>query len=144
MNTKRDLIDGLSDELMRTFRRLRRSERKELTPFGLTFGQARALRLIARSGGGMRIGELATALEIVPRSATTMVDGLENAGFVARRPDPDDRRSVLVSCARPGFDLLDRLADVRRNSAEWLFAPLSPEERRELLRLLQATGKEPS
>jgi DNA-binding MarR family transcriptional regulator len=136
-----DLIDQLSDALVRSARRLRRNERKELAPFGLTFGQARALRLLAANGDGMRIGELAAALEIIPRAATSMVDALEGAGLVARRADPADRRSVIVGCSAQGTALLGRLAEERRTAAEGLFAPLSPAEREELLRLLRATAE---
>jgi DNA-binding MarR family transcriptional regulator len=142
----------LSDLLVRASWRLRQNERKELAPFGLTFAQARALRLISSADGqaeayeatstgrptddGMRIGELAGRLEIVPRSATTMVDGLEGAGLVARRMDPSDRRSVLVTCTAEGKDLIARLDQDRRSGAEDLFAPLSTERKEELLRLL--------
>ena len=141
-----DPIAKLSDLLVRASWRLRQNERKELAPFGLTFGQARALRLISAAGGhvevcepaddGMRIGELAGRLEIVPRSATTMVDGLESAGLVARRMDPSDRRSVLVTCTAQGKGLIARLDQERRSGAEALFAPLSVEQKEELLRLL--------
>ena len=159
-----DPIDKLSELLIRASWRLRRNERKELVPFGLTFGQARALRAISAAGGrtaegttanqgmgagdgapvagglpaadGMRIGELAERLEIVPRSATTMVEGLESAGLVTRRMDPADRRSVIVACTAEGKKLIARLAEERRAGAEALFAPLSAEQRDELLRLL--------
>ncbi len=90
----------------------------------------------------MRIGDLANTLEIVPRSATTMVDGLELAGFVARLIDPLDRRSVLVVATSQGRDLIARLADERRTSAEALFAHLSAEEKSELLRLLESLSKD--
>lgn len=138
------LTDTLADELIRAFRRLRRSERRELSPLGLTFGQARALRVVAESGGGMRIGELAGVLEIVPRSATTMVDALEAAGLAVRRPDPADRRSVLVVCSEQGGLLLERLAQTRAASAARLFAPLTDGDRLQLLRLLQATTEDRS
>ena len=133
-----DVIGALSELLVRASWRLRRNERKELTPFGLTFAQARALRLLSAAGDGMRIGELADKLEIVPRSATTMVDGLESAGLVARSMDPADRRSVLVMRTAQGEELLARLAKERRAGAECLFAPLSLEEREDLLRLLRS------
>ena len=150
--TASDMPAKLSDLLARASWRLRQNERKELAPFGLTFAQARALRAIsaatAPEGAGpgaeqrhgahdaMRIGELADRLEIVPRSATAMVDGLESAGLVTRRMDPSDRRSVLVACAPAGTELLARLAEDRRTGAEVLFALLSAGEKEELLRLL--------
>lgn len=141
-DSRPDSIDTLSELLVRASWRLRRNERKELAPFGLTFAQARALRVLASSAHGTRIGELADGLEIVPRSATAMVDGLETAGLVARTMDPADRRSVLVACTPQGETLLARLAEERRAAAQALFGPLSADEKEELLRLLRSLTAE--
>jgi DNA-binding MarR family transcriptional regulator len=138
----RDDIDELSELLVRASWRLRRNERIELAPFGLTFAQARALRVLSSAPEGMRIGELAGILEIVPRSATAMVDGLEGAGLVARRADSADRRSVIVACSPSGIDLVARLADERRAAAQTLFAPLSSQEKKQLLGLLRSVTVE--
>jgi DNA-binding MarR family transcriptional regulator len=131
-----DMVAQLAELLTCASWRLRRASRAELEPLGLTFGQARALRLLSRAGAPERIGELAARLEVVPRSATTMIDGLESAGLVARRADPTDRRSVLVGLTRRGAALLERLSRVRRASAEALFARLTAAERERLLELL--------
>jgi DNA-binding MarR family transcriptional regulator len=131
----------LAELLTRASWRLRKNERKELEPFGLTFAQARALRALV-DAGQMRIGDLANLLEIVPRSATTRVDGLEEAGLVTRRMDPADRRSILVAPTAQGRELVARLAAQRRAGAEALFAPLSTEEKSQLLRLLASLTKE--
>jgi len=127
--------DGLAELLTRASWRLRKNERKALAPYGLTFAQARALRMLV-DDGPMRIGDLAARLEIVPRSATTRVDGLEEAGLVIRSTDSGDRRSIIVAATPDGRELVDRLAAERRASAGALFAALSIEERTELARLL--------
>jgi DNA-binding MarR family transcriptional regulator len=139
--TEEETTIRLAELLTRASWRLRKNERKELAPFGLTFAQARALRVLV-DGGPMRIGDLAIHLEIVPRSATTRVDDLEAAGLVARRPDPDDRRSVIVVATEAGVDLVARLAANRRAGAEALFAPLPSEDRRTLLGLLDSIAKD--
>ena len=131
-----DVIAQLAELLACTSWRLRRASRRELEPLGLTFGQARALRLLARAGEPVRIGELAARLEVVPRSATSMVDALEAAGLVDRTPDPIDRRSILVGLTDSGVDLLARLGRARRASAESLFARLDAAQRDQLLELL--------
>jgi len=134
----------LAELLTRASWRLRRNEHKALAPYGLTFASARALRTLVASGP-MRIGDLANMLEIVPRTATTRVDGLEQAGLVARSADPTDRRSVVVSATEQGQELVARLTEERRASAETMFAPLSPADQAELLRvlgLLAADSKE--
>jgi DNA-binding MarR family transcriptional regulator len=130
-----DQIGQLGELLVRSSWRLRRGAAKELAPFGVTFGQARALRVLAGSGP-MRMADLAARLEIVPRSLTTIVDSLVTAGLVDREADPHDRRSVLVSPTRAGRQVLDRMASTQRATAEELFGRLSAAQRRTLLSLL--------
>ncbi len=131
-----DLVAQLGELLTCTSWRLRRAARGELEPLGLTFGQARALRLLSRAEAPLRMGELAVRLEVVPRSATAMVDALEAASLVERRPDPLDRRSVLVCLTGAGDELLARLGRARRASAEALFARLDGAQCEQLLGLL--------
>jgi len=126
----------LAELFTHTARRLRRGASAQLAPLGITYGQARALRLVAEGGHPLRMAELAAQLEVVPRSATTMVDALEAAGLVVRRADPGDRRSVLVSLTDDGRRLLDRLEHARRRSAEEVFGSLEPRQRAALLTLL--------
>lgn len=132
------ILPQLDELLARASWRLRRGAKKELAAFGLTFGQARAMRIVAQMDAPMRIGDLAARLEIVPRSATTTVDILESAGLASRQADPQDRRSVLVSLTLQGQALLDRMDRQRRASAEALFGRLTPAEREQLLGLLRA------
>jgi DNA-binding MarR family transcriptional regulator len=136
-----DLVAQLGELLTCTSWRLRRAARGELEPLGLTFGQARALRLLSRAEGPLRMGELAVRLEVVPRSATAMVDALEAAALVERRPDPLDRRSVLVCLTDAGDELLARLSRARRAGAEALFARLDAGQHEQLLELLTALNR---
>lgn len=126
----------LAELFTHTARRLRRGSAAQLAPLGITYGQARALRLVGEAGRPLRMAELASQLEVVPRSVTTMVDALETAGLVARAPDPADRRSVLVSTTLAGHRLLQRLERARRDSAEEVFGRLGAGQRADLARLL--------
>jgi len=126
----------LAELLVRTSRRLRRSSMAELGPMGLTPAQVRVIRHIVAVGRPVRMADIAAALEVVPRTATSVVDDLEAANLVARATDPRDRRSVLVSLTDEGALLLDRIAQARRRTAESIFSALSPKERGELTRLL--------
>jgi len=54
------------------------------------------------TSGTASVGELARAAGVSSRNVTGLVDTLERAGLVARAPDPDDRRSVLVSSTDDG------------------------------------------
>jgi DNA-binding MarR family transcriptional regulator len=134
-----DLLHGLT-------RRLRRSQTDGLAPLGLTPAQGRALRIIARSQDEepLRMTELADRLGIVPRSVTTVVDALEEAGLVRREVDPRNRRAILLRLTERGAAVRDDLREARRRAAEDLFAPLSADDRdalAALLRLLDSSGE---
>jgi DNA-binding MarR family transcriptional regulator len=132
-----DITLELAELFTHTARRLRRGSIVQLTPLGLTYAQARVLRLVAAEGRPLRMADLAAQLDVVPRSVTTMVDALETAGFVARHADPGDRRSVLVALSDQGRRLLDGLEAARRDSAEEVFGGLDPDQQNRLHELLE-------
>jgi DNA-binding MarR family transcriptional regulator len=69
-----------------------------------------------------------------------VLNELERDGLVARKQDPSDRRRNLVELTPAGVTTLKRL-DARVDAAQEAFvAPLSADERRELMRLLAAVG----
>jgi len=126
----------LADLLHRLTRRLRRAQAERLAPLGLTPAQERALRLITRSDEPPRMTELADRLGIVPRSLTTVIDALEEAGLVRREIDPRNRRAILLRLTDHGAAVRDELREARRRAAEDLFAPLTAEDRETLATLL--------
>ena len=133
-----DTVGQLTELVVRASWRLRRGAAKELAPLGVTFGQARMMRVLVRAGEPVRMADLAATLEIVPRSVTTMIDTLEEAGLVCREQDLHDRRSVLVAPTAAGRTVLDRVDRARRASAEDLFGRLTDPQRATLLALLAA------
>jgi DNA-binding MarR family transcriptional regulator len=126
----------LADALMHVAKRIRGCWMQQLAPLGLTPGQGRALGVIARAGDGIRMADLAGKLDIVPRSATSVVDGLEEQGLVLRRPDPGDRRSMLVTLTEAGRLLVSRIDEAKRGAADEMFGTLDPAEREQLLAVL--------
>jgi DNA-binding MarR family transcriptional regulator len=126
----------LADLLQRLARRLRRTHAERLVPFGLTPAQERALRMITRSEEPLRMTDLADHLGIVPRSLTTVIDALEEAGLVRREIDPHNRRAIRLHLTDRGLSVRDDMREARRRAAEDLFAPLSPDDRQTLGELL--------
>jgi DNA-binding MarR family transcriptional regulator len=63
---------------------------------------------------------------------TKRLDRLAEAGFVERRPDPDDRRGTLVKLTRKGRSTIDRLVAVHVANEERLLQSLKLSERRAL------------
>ena len=89
--------------LRRALHTMRRDVREQVD---LTPSRHRALRVVARSPEPQRQTTLAAALDVVPRSVTSLVDDLEGAGLVERRPDPTDGRATLVSITDAGREYL--------------------------------------
>jgi DNA-binding MarR family transcriptional regulator len=87
------------------------SRRREVSDaLGISFSRARAVRRLARKP--MSMGELAAALAIDPPNATVVVDDLESAGLVRRRPHPTDRRAKLVEVTRKGKAMARRADEI--------------------------------
>src|ERR1700758_530701 len=128
----------LADQLHRLTKRLRRAQAGRLAPLGLTPAQERALRLITRDDEPPRMTELADRLGIVPRSLTTVIDALEEAGLVRREIDPRNRRAILLHLTERGAAVRNDLREARRRAAEDLFAPLPAQDRETLGELLAA------
>src|SRR5579863_3699765 len=122
--------------LQRLTKRLRHAQAERLAPLGLTPAQERALRVISRSAEPLRMTELADHLGIVPRSVTTVVDALEEAGLVRREVDPHNRRAIRLHLTDRGMAVREDMREARRGAAEDLFAPLSADDRKALGDLL--------
>lgn len=84
-------IRGLGRELMHVTRLLRKHFDRRATRFELTRSQWRALKTISHHEG-LSQTELAELLELEPIPVGRVIDRLQQAGFVERRPDPGDRR----------------------------------------------------
>jgi DNA-binding MarR family transcriptional regulator len=65
---------------------------------------------------------LATALQVSPRNVTGLVDALEAAGYVVRRPHPSDRRAILVTLTDQGVRTMAGMARDRERIAAQLVA----------------------
>jgi DNA-binding MarR family transcriptional regulator len=62
---------------------------------------------------------------------------LEEAGYVARRPDPADARATLVAATPAGRDLVDQAMAERVTTFERATAAWSPADRTTLTRLVR-------
>jgi DNA-binding MarR family transcriptional regulator len=65
-----------------------------------------------------------------------VLDILETAGMVERRRDPDDRRRHAVVLTEAGEQASRRLVELRSQVEDRVLASLEPEERRQLVDLL--------
>jgi DNA-binding MarR family transcriptional regulator len=88
-------------------------------------------------GEGQSQQALGEALRIPASRMVAVVDDLEERGLVERRRNPDDRRAHALHLTPEGRRLLDEGRRVARENDERICAPLEPEERDQLVRLLR-------
>jgi DNA-binding MarR family transcriptional regulator len=130
------MTESTGDLLMGVARRMRRDFAGALLHAGVTPAQARALRTVVEHGS-VRPSALAEHLRIAARSATEVVDALEERGLVQRGPDPDDRRATLVAPTAAARTELAQVDRVRREHSERFLAVLSDRDRATLDRILR-------
>lgn len=129
--------EQLRDLVMSTSRALRRKWFTALEPWELSPHEFRALRVIGtESDGRPRLGDVAKALRIAPRSATEVVDRLQKRELVERVSDGGDRRAVCVQLTDTGRKLIAEMSDARDAQAADFFAPLDADDRAQLRRIL--------
>jgi DNA-binding MarR family transcriptional regulator len=128
--------ESLSEAFWAVARELRHRSRDALEPYQISPSQSRALGTLQRHGL-LRPGELAQKLRIAPRSATEVVDDLQQLGLVERRPDPADRRATLIALTGKGEQTAAAIQRTRQSEADGFFGALNATDRGELARILR-------
>ncbi|MBQ0865199.1 MarR family winged helix-turn-helix transcriptional regulator [Streptomyces smyrnaeus] len=79
-----------------------------LKPYGLTFARYEALVLLTFSQKGeLPMSKIGERLMVHPTSVTNTVDRLQAAGFVEKRPNPNDGRGTLAAITDKGRAVCD-------------------------------------
>ena len=78
--------------------------------------------------GPTRLTDLAAAEGVTRPTMTRIIDALEQRGYVARRPDPDDGRAQLVAATRRGRALIAQGRAVRVKALASRIETLPPEQ----------------
>lgn len=108
-----------------------------LRPLGLHPGQELLLMFLWEHGP-QRQTDLAEHVATDSASMTRTVQRLERAGFVRRRPGPDDRRVTLVEPTPASLALRPRVAEVWAQLERATAGDLDPARRDEAASLLRA------
>jgi DNA-binding MarR family transcriptional regulator len=111
------------------------SMQRELGTRGLTRARAEVIWRLAQSGS-LTQTDLSRALRCTPRNVTGLLDALENAALIIRRPHPDDRRATLVSLTARGTRASAAWAKNYEKLASTLFANIDSNELGRFIRTL--------
>ena len=79
---------------------------------------------ILRTGGPLRLGELATASRVTQPGMTRLVGQLADSGLIERTPDPVDSRATVVTVSDAGVRALDSWLVQLSDALEPRFADL--------------------
>lgn len=123
--------------LLRTADVVRRLIARSLEPYDVTPQQYNVLRILRGAGAEglptLTIGE--RMLEDSP-GVTRLIDRLIAKGLVSRARSTEDRRQVLCRITQAGLDLLVQIDALVEGRDEDAVAVLTPDEQKELIRLL--------
>ncbi|WP_243545416.1 MarR family winged helix-turn-helix transcriptional regulator [Pseudodesulfovibrio tunisiensis] len=108
---------------------------------GFTLPQIHTLEILG-THEQLRMKELAERMGVTTGSLTVMVDRLEKAGLVRRRPHESDRRSIMVELTDTGRDLFREHDELHLQLTRDITSKLSDSERDELARMLRAMNSE--
>jgi DNA-binding MarR family transcriptional regulator len=97
--------------------------RRGLAELGLTESRVRVVWVLHERGPSTQRA-LAEALEVAPRTVTTLVDSLVETGFVTREPHPTDRRATQVTLTDHGAEVAAELERSQGELAGQLFGDL--------------------
>jgi MarR family transcriptional regulator for hemolysin len=117
-------------------RLLRRNFNRRAQALGLTQPQWQALARLSQNQG-MNQACLADLLEVQPITLTRLIDRLEAAGWVERRPDPADRRVQRLYLTIKAEPLLDDMRALAAETREEAMQGLSDRQRKQLIQFLQ-------
>lgn len=129
---------GIIGRAPRIYSHLLRRAETWLAPLGLSWETFSLIAALRRSGKPYELNptELQRLSLLTSGAMTNRIDRVEALGLVQRRPDPADRRGVLVRLTPAGRALADKAIALHFRAAAELLGALTPGEAAQLDRLL--------
>ena len=99
-----------------------------------------ALAVLDGAGQPLSPTAIAERLIVTTASITSLLDTLERRGLVERRPDPTDRRRLLIVITQDGKAIVDQFLPEVVALQTAALATLTEPQRRQLVELLTTVG----
>ena len=130
---------ALIGRLMRASRLLQLEVERSLSHFDLTINEFNTLNALRRAGNPHRLSpkDVGVSLLFSSGGLTKLLERLESRGLVAREPDPDDGRGVIVSLTPAGKKLQEDAMAAHQLNEEELLNPLTRNQRERLNSILR-------
>ena len=122
----------VAGRLLRCAAHLQRMIDEALEQLDLSYGDFDVLNTLRRRGDpeGTNPKALAASALITSGAMTSRLDRLETAGLVERRPDPADRRAILIRLTPAGRERATRALDAVLVADRHFLEPLGPGDQR--------------
>lgn len=134
-----DSTDAVLVALRRIIRATDIYSQKLRKTVGLTTPQLLVLRTVAQTSD-VTLGRVARNLSLSQATVTTLVDRLENGGYIVRARSEEDRRRVFVRLTAAGREVLSRAPDLLQDRLVRRFEKLEEWERSMITAALQRTA----
>jgi len=126
--------------LGRVMRRVYDYYEQQLSSFGLTSPQYFVFNALWM-GDGISVGQLGERVSLDSSTLTGIIDRMERSGYVERRLNPDDRRSVLVFLTAKAREVGSGILEFADQLDATLRQPFSPEEMATFERVLRTLAE---
>ncbi len=127
--------DNIGTMIAQVARLMRRSFDERARSIGVTRPQWQVLSLLS-GHEGINQGGLAEILEVEPITLGRMIDRLQDAALVERRPDPSDRRAWRLFTTAKGRELMDVIRPLAFETFETALDGVDAAQRDQLMAML--------
>ncbi len=130
------MADNIGTMVNQVARLMRRSFDERVRAIGVTRPQWQVLGLLI-GNPGINQGGLADILEVEPITLGRMIDRLQEAELVERRPDPADRRAWRLFLTPKANELYDRMRPYAEETFAIALDGLNDREQSDLMVMLE-------
>lgn len=124
-----------------TWQKLSRYYNQRLSGYDLTVPKALLLLEISPDGGE-NPKSLSAKFDLESSSMTGLLDRLEKKGLIERRPDPDDRRGVLIFLTSHGIEARETIKSLVEQLDRKLQEALPAEDIKTFRRIISVVSKQ--
>ena len=137
--TNKDQL-ALTQELFQLMKQFPRPKLKQSSIDGLTRSEYELLVMLVMSTkdgkGAFTVTEISNLLQVTPAGVTHLINPLEEAGYIERLPDPNDRRIVRIGLTAKGTQTAETLISEVQENLIGLVNHLGVEDSKTLIRLM--------
>lgn len=127
-------------QLYRAFKKIRAKEMAYIKSNNLTMNQFQVLEVLYHRGD-LSVGAITKLTHGTSGNVTVVIKNLVRDGLVNSIPDPEDKRTYIISITQKGKDIIKELFPTHAKNFEEYFKVLDDDEVETLFKLLRKLHK---